>query len=253
MNEAVYDCLKGMIQELANANESNFLAHARHELANMLAPDADEMDRRMADHLLTMIALFSLEGHSGFSASIAIDGFRRLANFEPLHPLTGDDDEWSEDNGLKQNKRCSHVFMDPDGTAYDLDGYIFREASGHCFTNGDSRKPIEFPYTPERTYIDVDEHGIALNDEEWPLTKQAIVNQVGETLEQHGYKFEDCWDGGDESYVRVTSPNGRYRFDNNTEAVTAMVLTQNGSTILGNQEFRDTTLLDLFERVFIDD
>jgi len=106
--------------------------------------------------VMKMIEQFSEEGHSGFSASMAISMFERLARFEPLSPLTGKPDEWNEvAEGQWQNRRCSHVFKDADGRAYDMDGRIFREPDGSCFTNSNSRVYIDFPYTPKREYIDV--------------------------------------------------------------------------------------------------
>jgi hypothetical protein len=79
-----------------------------------------------------------------------------LASFEPLVPLTGKDFEWNEvSEGMWQNNRCSHVFKGPDGKAYDINGKIFREPNGSCYTNIDSRVFIDFPYTPKREYVDV--------------------------------------------------------------------------------------------------
>lgn len=110
--------------------------------------------------VLKMIEQFAEEGHSGFSASMAISAFQRLARYEPLTPLTGEDDEWMEigDHGegtMYQNRRCGRVFKREDGTAYDIDGRVFREPSGVCFTNIESRTPVTFPYTPTTEYVDV--------------------------------------------------------------------------------------------------
>lgn len=136
----------------------------------------------LGDAVLKMIEQFADEGHSGMSANIAISLFERLARFEPLTPLTGDDDEWNDISGndfaafaitepddetrdiidainaprrerLWQNKRCSHVFKDENG-AYDAQGRVFREPSGACYTNRDSRVPVTFPYTPTVEYVD---------------------------------------------------------------------------------------------------
>lgn len=107
--------------------------------------------------ILKMIEVFADEGHSGMSASIAVGAFEKLARFEPLTPLTGEDSEWTEvDSGKFQNRRCPHVFKD-EGGAYDIEGRIFREPSGICFTSRDSRVPVTFPYTPSRVYVDVDQ------------------------------------------------------------------------------------------------
>ena len=58
-----------------------------------------------------------------------------------------------------QNIRCSHVFKNEDGTAYDINGRIFRSPDGYTYTNGESSVSVEFPYTPESVFIDVDEDG----------------------------------------------------------------------------------------------
>jgi hypothetical protein len=158
---------------------------AKNELELAGFFDKDAMYGGMiGESIMRMIEVFSDEGHSGMSASIAISTFQRVANFEPLTPLTGDDDEWndiSDDSftafaitepdaeGLEiintineavtrkhvlfQNKRCSHVFKDENG-AYDSQGRVFREPSGACFTSSDSRVPVTFPYVPKVEYVD---------------------------------------------------------------------------------------------------
>lgn len=139
--------------------DSYLVSHGRTELRKGLAQPADDPDRWMADHLIRMLQLFSLEGHSGFSASYARQAFSTLADFQPLGPLTGEDDEWQEvdDKGLRQNIRCGRVFKDPDGQAYDIDGRVFREPNGCCYTSKESRVTVTFPYVPTTEYIDVPE------------------------------------------------------------------------------------------------
>jgi hypothetical protein len=109
---------------------------------------------------LELIDVFAAQGHSGMSASIASNLFNKLSRFEPLSPLTGEDDEWNEcAPGMWQNKRCSHVFKQTDrydGMPYDIEGKIFREPNGACYTNGDSHIVITFPYTPKFEYVDVE-------------------------------------------------------------------------------------------------
>lgn len=131
-------------------------AHAVRELP---PADGDEMQELMNKSLLQMVLVFSSQGHSGFSAAYAIKALTKLLSFEPLGPLTGADSEWNEVGpGMWQNKRCSHVFKDATG-AYDIEGRIFREPNGACFTNRKSRVYIEFPYTPSHEYVEVDSEG----------------------------------------------------------------------------------------------
>jgi hypothetical protein len=135
---------------------SNLVNFAKDELAR-IGGDDDDMQKMMNDHIIRMVELFADEGHSGFSASYAIGALEKLLRFEPLTPLTGEADEWAQvGEDTWQNKRCSHVFKDAeDGEAYDIDGIIFREPNGVCFSSRDSRVAVTFPYTPSREYRDV--------------------------------------------------------------------------------------------------
>lgn len=129
---------------------------AKHELELAGFFDKDSTYGGMlGEAVLKMIDVFADEGHSGMSASIAISAFERVARFEPLTPITGEDDEWHEVcPGEFQNKRCSHVFK-TNGEAYDSQGRVFREPSGACFTSFESRVPVTFPYVPKVEYVDV--------------------------------------------------------------------------------------------------
>jgi hypothetical protein len=141
--------------------------HAERELDLIGMHDGGDMKWHgmMRKHILHMIEEFSKEGHSGFSASYAIQCLEKLLRYEPLSPLTGEDWEWfdvAEQNGstLWQNARCSHVFKDENG-AYDINGKVFwewytypetGEKHKSHFTSADSRVPVTFPYTPNTVY-----------------------------------------------------------------------------------------------------
>ena len=134
-------------------------------------PDEEfDINAEMCMCVMEVLDVFEKQGHSGMSASYAISILEKVMRFEPLSPLQGDDDEWNdvaEQNGgpLYQNRRCSHVFKDPDG-AYDIDGKIFVEPDGNSYTSINSRVPVEFPYTPKRIYMNVDEEGNELGERE---------------------------------------------------------------------------------------
>ena len=150
---------------------SNYKTHAQREFraAGWIDDDGkycDEMQGWVCDHVLKLLDAFADEGHSGSSAPYAINVFSKLAKSEPIVPVTGDDWEWVDvDNGMYQNKRCSHIFKQADrfeGQAYDIDGKIFwewyksdldGEISKSSFTDRDSAVPIEFPYTPKTEYV----------------------------------------------------------------------------------------------------
>lgn len=117
--------------------------------------DGDEMNLAVRNHLLKMCVEFEKAGHSGFSANYAANILNKLLRYEPILPLTGNDDEWQEvGDGVFQNIRCHRVFKE-NGQAYDIEGKVFKEPSGVCFTNKNSRVEITFPYTPTTEYLGV--------------------------------------------------------------------------------------------------
>lgn len=127
-------------------------AYAANELrlAGMFDSDSD-YNGMLGRAVLRMVREFSQEGHSGMSAGLAINLFEKVSRYTPLQPLTGEDDEWHEvGDGMFQNRRCSHVFKDADGAAYDIDGRVFREPSSRA-----SRVYVQFPYTPTTEYVDI--------------------------------------------------------------------------------------------------
>ena len=136
----------------------------------------DEMQKAICDHVMLLLAVFAEEGHSGSSSSYAVDMFKKLAMYEPLVPLTGEDWEWNEcADGVFQNKRCSYVFKQSDrfnGQAYDINGIVFYEwcersldedEEGYpgtrrfksYFTSKNSAVPVTSPYTPKTEYREV--------------------------------------------------------------------------------------------------
>lgn len=112
-----------------------------------------------------LFEVFEKQGHSGMSAELISFIFKRLADWKPLTPLTGEDDEWNEGyvdhNGdtILQNKRCSAVFKNvTTGECKYLDGKIFSDNGGKTwYTCRESQVPVEFPYTvpekPERIIL----------------------------------------------------------------------------------------------------
>lgn len=143
---------------------NNLHNHAMNEFRAAGWVDADgkwvdDMQEAMCAGVLKLLDTFSEEGHTGSTAPYAVNLFKTLAMFEPIVPLTGEDWEWVEvGTGVFQNKRCSHVFKQKDrfdGQAYDIEGKVFREPNGVCYTNSKSFVPITFPYTPKREYVEV--------------------------------------------------------------------------------------------------
>ena len=135
----------------------SLITHAKKEMERMW-PESDDMQDMVKANVLELLEVFSKQGHSGSSAPYVLGLFQQLADFKPLGQLTGEDDEWMEVGpNTYQNIRCCSVFKKgKNGTAYWLDGNIFRDQNGGTFTNGYSRVKVEFPWTmPESKVIDV--------------------------------------------------------------------------------------------------
>ena len=154
---------------------SNYKSHAMNEFraAGWIDDNEkyiDEMQEAICSHVLKLLDAFADEGHSGSSAPYAIDLFSKLAKFNPIVPLTGEEWEWinvSDISGSEtyQNKRCGAVFKAADrfnGQPYYIDGRVFwewymSEEDGKMFktyfTGRDSAVPVEFPYTPKTEYV----------------------------------------------------------------------------------------------------
>lgn len=149
---------------------SNLINHAKREFQAMGWDSSDEMQNAICENVIELLKVFSEQGHSGTSAPYAIELFTKLASYEPLCPLTGNDDEWNlmcDDRTnnvvVYQNNGCSHVFKQSDrfdGKPYDIDAIHFWEWYSSpdiddgkpykCyFTSSDSFATIEFPYTPK--------------------------------------------------------------------------------------------------------
>ena len=143
--------------------KSNYVLYAEREFlaaGYRPIPDCDDdPERWVQQDVLELLQVFASQGHSGFSAQEHVDLFSKLALFKPLAPLSGDDSEWAEVMGdCWQNKRCSSVFKDADGSTYDINGRVFVEPSGCAYTSANSRVPVVFPYTPTTEYVEVPAH-----------------------------------------------------------------------------------------------
>ena len=153
----------------------SLVSYAESELDRIGMTDDDDMNGMMRKHLLHMVKEFSEEGHSGFSASYALQCLEKLLRFKPLSPLTGEDDEWGDVSNVSgepmfQNKRCSSIFKHgKDGEAYDIDGKVFwewytdketGEKHKSYYTGKERRVPVTFPdFVPYKPIYEYRESG----------------------------------------------------------------------------------------------
>lgn len=133
------------------------LNYAKRELALLQSNKEEVIDETQVHinkDILDIVELFSNQNHSGSSATYVVDILERLLRFEPIKPLTGEDDEWEDvGEGLYQNKRCSHVFKEK-GQAKDIRGKLFSDDGKVWYSDSKSIVNVEFPYYPsEPEYI----------------------------------------------------------------------------------------------------
>lgn len=145
----------------------NTVEWAKEEL-DRLVPEGEgaEEQKYINDDILSIVQVFSEQGHSGFTASYALGMLTRLLKHLPLTPLNGEEDEWlpvyDDSRKIQQNKRCSAVFRSDgdNSSAYYINGKVFSDDGGESwFTDRNSFIPIIFPYQvpekPEYVYLDV--------------------------------------------------------------------------------------------------
>ena len=99
---------------------SNLVEHAKRELE--LAGQWKE-DPAYSQSIVAAVAAFASYGHSGGSASVAIEQLHRLLCFEALSPLTSDPDEWIDHSKISsapiwQNKRDTRAMSNNGGQTW---------------------------------------------------------------------------------------------------------------------------------------
>ena len=153
---------------------SNLLKHAERELKFIGYDGKDEYNNMAKAAIMELLTTFANQGHSGFSANYIVNLFNKLAKYETLSPLTGNDDEWgnvSDMSGdrktLFQNNRDGRVFKNDDG-AFFTEAIIWTECGESSYTNKDSNRYIKsFPFTPKTFYVKVDKERNVLDTEEY--------------------------------------------------------------------------------------
>lgn len=153
---------------------TNTYNHAQRELDILVKSNTDPDNKPIIEEfipeILELCKKFGNSGQSGGSAPYVANAIssaiKKLLLFNPICPITGLDEEWTEDSfdndDTYQNNRLSSVFKKgKDGKAYFLDAIVWQgEEEYDTFTgtiNGiTSRQYIKsFPFEPKTFYIDV--------------------------------------------------------------------------------------------------
>ncbi len=191
---------------------SNTLKFAERELNVLVKSNTDPENRPIIEffipEILALCEKFGTSGQSGgsapFTAKALSMAIEKLCLQEPICPITGIDDEWTDvtdrnDNvPMWQNKRCSGLFKDKDGEVTYIDAIIKKTQKGSCWSGSfwlnkkdyltgnkdlklnNSQHVRGFPFTPKTFYIDVIEEEVAKDDWEMYMKDEAQLNEVYE-------------------------------------------------------------------------
>jgi hypothetical protein len=162
---------------------SNILKHAERELSLIGYDGKDAYNNMAKAAIMELLTTFANQGHSGFSANYIANIFNKLARYETLSPLTGEDNEWkdvTEMSGdrktLFQNNRDSAVFKDDTGCYY-IHAIIWVGETGDTYTDKKSCGYIKsFPFTPKTFYVKLDNDDNILDIEEYNKAKEYYNN-----------------------------------------------------------------------------
>ena len=158
---------------------SNLLKHAERELKLIGYDGKDEYNNMAKAAIMELLTTFANQGHSGFSANYIVNLFNKLAKYETLSPLTGNDDEWNDVSDMSgdrktlfQNNRDGRVFKNDDGVFF-TEAIIWTESGESSYTNKDSNRYIKsFPFTPKTFYVKVDKDKNIIDTEEYEKVKE---------------------------------------------------------------------------------
>lgn len=148
----------------------SLLIHAKQELeAAGLFDKNSDYNGMIAESVMQLMQVFSMQGHSGMCAAIVSELFGKLSKYLPITPIKCDDSEWVDVGEIYQNKRLTACFKDKKtGGIYYVDSIVFKNQEGCTFTSSRYRPTItKLPFVPKTFVIDVieDEKGWELADE----------------------------------------------------------------------------------------
>jgi hypothetical protein len=118
IHAAIKDAADEIYHILTSGKErqSNLLDHAKRELSYL------NNDEDFNDSIISSIREFTKYGHSGGSASVAIEMIHDLLRWKNLTPLTDNPDEWNKisNEDTWQSRRNPEAFSNDGGHTYYL-------------------------------------------------------------------------------------------------------------------------------------
>lgn len=186
--------------------ESNAYKFAKEELIILckMYPTKDNPPtvKGFIHEILALVNKFGHSPQTGGSAPLVAqaiaDTVKKLCTFQPICPITGFEDEWSDvlemgsgGNMRYQNKRMGSVFKREDGTAYYLDAIIWKTKNDTTWFSKSVKLPSggtiasiqaikQFPFIPKTFTIDVIETEIEKDNWEFTVKNENDLLEVFE-------------------------------------------------------------------------
>lgn len=193
---------------------TNTASFAQRELDILVKSSPDPSNRPIIEEfipeILSLCEKFGLSGQSGgsapYTATALSQAIKKLCLQEPICPVTGIDEEWTDvaklgdgdSDILYQNKRCSALFKNKDGKCWYLDAVVWKTQtkstwSGKAFLKDGtillpylSRAYVKsFPFIPKTFFIDVIEEEVAKDDFEFYIKDKKQLSKVFKYYDQY--------------------------------------------------------------------
>lgn len=126
-----------------------------------------EKQKVLNETILNLVKVYEEYKYEGYSKTLIINTVNRLFKYKPLTPLTGEEDEWEEEDtkletaGTVINKRCPTVVKTVNGEAFDLESKIYSSDGGNTwYFDYNTEESISFPY-----YVPDEPQSIILNND----------------------------------------------------------------------------------------
>jgi len=168
--------------------------HAQAEFEILKKESQDSVVIEFEKEIISLCNKFHKSGQSGGSAPFVAEAIastlRKLMLFQPISPLTGGDEEWSDitemcgEEVTFQNKRDSRVFKYGNGEACMVSAIVAESENGSCWSGSfwkskedlltgnkdlkikSAQKIKAFPFTPKTFHVKVSDVQIEGDDYE---------------------------------------------------------------------------------------
>lgn len=178
--------------------KSNTLLRAEFEIDILLKslpdPENPPIIKEFIPEILALVDKFGKSGQSGGSApyvAAAISqAVKNLCLQNPICPIMGGPDEFSNVGPMGQNKRCGAIFKGDGDKDYYLDAITWKTQTGSTWSGAltmpDGRLLLSrayiksYPFTPKTFVIDVIEKEVAKDDWELTIKDESQLKEVFE-------------------------------------------------------------------------